>query len=318
MQPQIRSVNTLLVLNNIRSVEIKANAKINLTLDVGQKRPDGFHDVSSIMHAVSLHDRLTVTLQREQPINVALVVDGPEAHLVPAGSANIVHQAAMRYLSVLQQKGSDFGLSAITLNLTKNIPAQAGLGGGSSDAAAALLALNQLTDNSLHKRELFSIASELGSDVSFFLVGGTAWASGLGETITPVCYDDEPLFFTVAKPHIGVSTALAYAALDAFEDRTIGDSTQQWIDSTESISCRTIHNDFHTVIRKNYNEIDDLCSFMENYRRRDVCLQPPMLCGSGSSVFAMVHNWESAVALATEINDSKLAAAWAVSSDMRQ
>ena len=127
------------------SITRRAYAKINLTLDVGLRRPDGYHDIRSIMQTIALHDTLTVTRTPNQP-GVVLEVTGDEAEGVPADASNLVHQAAVRLQKTIAARGMlAADQSGLHLRLEKCIPSQAGLGGGSSDAAAALLAVSSLS-----------------------------------------------------------------------------------------------------------------------------------------------------------------------------
>ncbi len=143
------------------SITRKAYAKINLTLDVGPRRPDGYHDIASIMQTIALHDTLTVTPTPNVP-GVRLEVTGEAAEGVPADDTNLVYRAAV---SLWQNTAAP----GVHITLHKEIPSQAGLGGGSSDAAATLKAVNDLFGLSLSLQQLTEIGSALGADVPFFL-----------------------------------------------------------------------------------------------------------------------------------------------------
>ena len=193
----------------MKSVTRRAYAKINLTLDVGTRRADGYHEIRSVMQTVALHDTLTVTATPEAP-GIHLEVQGEEAAGVPADQTNLVHQAAVRLQKIAAARQTlTGGQCSLHITLHKRIPSQAGLGGGSSDAAAAMLAVNALFGLSLTPRRLSEIGAALGADVPFFLTGGTALAEGLGEKIIPLppLVPDWPL--VVVKPRVGVSTAAA-------------------------------------------------------------------------------------------------------------
>ena len=149
----------------------KAYAKVNLTLAVGEKRPDGYHEVVSVMQRVSLCDTLTAEQTRE---GITLTCSDPA---LPSGEENLAHRAA----SLFFRETGIAGGAALTLE--KRIPSQAGLGGGSSDAASALLALRKLYAPALPDTELETMAAALGSDVPFFIRGGTQLATGRGEVL---------------------------------------------------------------------------------------------------------------------------------------
>lgn len=179
----------------------KAYAKVNLTLAVGEKRPDGYHEVVSVMQRVSLHDTLTAEQTRE---GITLRCSDPA---LPSGEENLAHRAA----SLFFRETGIAGGAALTLE--KRIPSQAGLGGGSSDAASALLALRKLYAPALSDTELETMAAALGSDVPFFIRGGTQLATGRGEVLSPL----PPLtdgWFVIVKPTESFSTPAMYRRLD--------------------------------------------------------------------------------------------------------
>lgn len=179
----------------------KAYAKVNLTLAVGEKRPDGYHEVVSVMQRVSLHDTLTAEQTRE---GITLTCSDPA---LPSGEENLAHRAA----SLFFRETGITGGAALTLE--KRIPSQAGLGGGSSDAASALLALRKLYAPALSDTELETMAAALGSDVPFFIHGGTQLATGRGEVLSPL----PPLtdgWFVIVKPTESFSTPAMYRRLD--------------------------------------------------------------------------------------------------------
>lgn len=179
----------------------KAYAKVNLTLAVGEKRPDGYHEVVSVMQRISLHDTLTAEQTRE---GITLTCSDPA---LPSGEENLAHRAA----SLFFRETGIAGGAALTLE--KRIPSQAGLGGGSSDAASALLALRKLYAPALPDTELETMAAALGSDVPFFIRGGTQLATGRGEVLSPL----PPLtdgWFVIVKPTESFSTPAMYRRLD--------------------------------------------------------------------------------------------------------
>ena len=179
----------------------KAYAKVNLTLAVGEKRPDGYHEVVSVMQRVSLCDTLTAEQTRE---GITLTCSDPA---LPSGEENLAHRAA----SLFFRETGIAGGAALTLE--KRIPSQAGLGGGSSDAASALLALRKLYAPALSDTELETMAAALGSDVPFFIRGGTQQATGRGEVLSPL----PPLtdgWFVIVKPTESFSTPAMYRRLD--------------------------------------------------------------------------------------------------------
>jgi 4-diphosphocytidyl-2-C-methyl-D-erythritol kinase len=188
-----------------RTLRVRAHAKINLRLRVGAVQADGFHPLQTVFQSLALHDTLHLTPRR-----------GPFAltcsdSAVPVDDRNLVTRAARALWRALGRSGEPAGAA---IHLTKHIPMQAGLGGGSSDAAAALEALAALWRRRGDRPDLASIAASLGSDVPYFLVGGTALGLGRGDELYPLA--DLPVFHVVlALPAFGVPTADAYRWFDA-------------------------------------------------------------------------------------------------------
>jgi 4-diphosphocytidyl-2-C-methyl-D-erythritol kinase len=191
-------------------VILRPSAKINLTLRVGPARPDGYHDVRTLFQSITLHDTLTVS-PRKGPFGLTCRTPG-----VPADRTNLVWRAADVLWEAVGRTG---GARDAHIKLEKSIPSQAGLGGGSADAAAALVGLNTVWNARLSRRDLMHLGARIGSDVPFFLHGGTALGVGRGEELYPVD-DVHRMGVIIIKPSFGVSTAEAYGWLDA--DRASG------------------------------------------------------------------------------------------------
>jgi len=224
---------------------VKAPAKINLSLDVLHKRPDGYHEVEMIMTTIDLADRLELSLLDRDEIQII-----SHNRFVPDDQRNLAYQAAL----LLKKRFSVNRGVAITIE--KNIPVAAGLAGGSSDAAAALKGLNKLWKLGLTIDELAELGAEIGSDVSFCVYGGTALAKGRGEIISylpapPTCW------VVLAKPHIGVSTADVYRRLDL--NGIHHPNTKKMIQSIENDNfmgvCTHLGNVLEDVTLKLYPEV---------------------------------------------------------------
>lgn len=195
-----------------REVCRAAPAKINLYLAVLGRRSDGYHELANVMQTLDLADQVTVRRGNAPGISLDVRSDGttPAATgQVPTGPDNLVVRAARAYLL-----GAGAPDTPVQIELLKRIPAGGGLGGGSSDAAATLLALHELLDGPVSAQDLSRMAAELGSDVPFFLAGGTALCTGRGELVTPL---DPPRPFTaeLLLAPMPVPTPAVYAALDA-------------------------------------------------------------------------------------------------------
>jgi len=188
-----------------RALVLRPSAKVNLTLRVGPRRDDGYHEVQTLMQSIGLADTLTVS---GRPGPFGLLSRSPG---VPTDRTNLVWRAAELLWRDLGRPGDPRDAH---IKLEKQIPVAAGLGGGSSDAAAALVGLNTVWAGRRSRRDLIQLAAELGSDVPFFLHGGTAIGLGRGEELYPVD-DVARLGVVVIKPSFGVGTAEAYGWLDA-------------------------------------------------------------------------------------------------------
>ena len=178
-----------------------APAKINLCLHVLGRRPDGYHELAMIMQRVSLYDRLEMTLTGEPGVRVIC----PGVDLPPDGE-NIAARAARRLLALAGER------CGVEIVIDKQIPVAAGLGGGSSDAAAVLMGLNDMLELGLDSTTLMAEGARLGADVPFFIFGATAWATGIGDRLEKV-EDMPPLWYVLVNPGLAVSTAWVYQNL---------------------------------------------------------------------------------------------------------
>jgi 4-diphosphocytidyl-2-C-methyl-D-erythritol kinase len=190
----------------VTSVSVRVPAKINLQLAVGPPRADGYHDLVTVFHAVSLFDQVTV----EPAGRDGVTVTGEGADRVPAGRDNL----ALRAISALRAAVRDREACPVHVTIAKRIPVAAGLAGGSADAAAALVACNELWATGLTQRELCGIAAAVGSDVAFALLGGTAVGRGRGERLTPALAPATRYHWVLAFADGQLSTPAVYAALD--------------------------------------------------------------------------------------------------------
>ena len=263
--------------NTLDRVLVLAPAKVNWTLDVLAKRSDGYHDIESVMQTVSLPDY--VILSRRDAPGIGLTVAGPMAAGVPTDSSNLAHRAAGLILNA-----AGCPSHGIHIDLTKLIPSQSGLGGGSSDAASVLLGINRLLGEPFTTHDLLPIAKELGADVSFFLYGGTCRVRGIGEVVEPI--ESGPrASFVIIKPRFGVSTKEAYRALDESLGRESARSTREWPDGGLS-------NDFEAVVFEMTPELKTTRQALFDAGATKV-----LLCGSGSCLAAFTPEpmalWET-------------------------
>ncbi len=193
----------------MNKMTILAPAKINLYLNVTGKRPDGYHNIESVMQSVSLFDRLTITkYEADEGRSVRLIMEGISIAGDP--EQNLICRAASAFFAAAEIDTYD-----ILVYLEKNIPTEAGLGGGSADAAATIVALDRLYETGYSKKQLCEIGVKLGADVPFCIMGGTIKTEGIGEIMTPLS-PMPPCHILLAKADGGkVSTAEAYRRIDA-------------------------------------------------------------------------------------------------------
>ena len=272
-----------------RHVEEKACAKVNLTLSVGEKRPDGYHEVETVMTGVGLHD--TVTLYRNAGPWDKLECDPP---VTERAGDNLCMKALRVFFEEFGPK-KDF----VSIRLEKNIPTQAGLGGGSSDAAAVLRGLRTLYAPNMTDTQLEKMAEKLGSDVPFFIRGGTALATGRGEKLQALP-DMPPCWLVIVKPEESHPTAAMYAALDRAAARTGGNSRAVLAGlerSDLSAIAAGLNNDFQQVLP----EGSSIPVIVEALRQLGAL--NAQMTGSGSAVFGLFHRREDAEVAASVLKE---------------
>ena len=266
-------------------VEIRAPAKVNLFLEVLGKRPDGYHEIATLMAAVSLYDVLE--FRDDASGQVHLTCNDPA---LDTGPSNLVCKSA----AVLRRHtGTTLGAA---VHLTKRIPMAAGLAGGSSDAAATLAGLNQLWRLGLTNGELAVLAAEIGSDVAFFFHTPLAWATGRGEVVTAQPLG-RPLDLLIVAPGVGLSTADVYRQVTP-------PATPQ---SGAAIRAAAAAGDVEAIGRALHNRLqapaEQLCPTVAAWQQRLAGLGAAgaMMSGSGSSLFALCRDRHEAVRLAREV-----------------
>ena len=266
---------------------LQAPAKVNLTLLVSARRGDGYHDVSTVMQTVDLCDTLTLTGEGR---GLTLTCTDPA---VPADDSNLVLRAAALFCQELHLPVPD-----LHLHLQKRIPSQAGLGGGSSNAASALLALRTLYAPALSDEKLECMAAWLGSDVPFFIRGGTMHCTGRGERIAPL----PPLtagWFVIVKPPEGFSTPAMYRRLDELPPEPA---------RPDGMTAALESGDIRAVAAALYNSFeravppDSAVRAIEDALRVHGALAA-MLSGSGSAVFGLFDREDTAHAAAGALRE---------------
>ena len=269
------------------SITLRAFAKINLSLRITAVREDGFHDVRTLLQAIDLFDRVKCET-RKGPFEIRCDMPG-----VPIDRANLVWKAAQLLWDAAGRAGEPRGA---VVTLQKRIPMMAGLGGGSSDAAAALVGLRRLWKLRLSDAQLHAIASRLGSDVPFFLVGGTALGLGRGDELDPL--ENLPHYWVVrAIPPFGISTPDAY----------------RWFDEAEQTGSRPVSgdgfqlfpnvplgNDLEAPVAARYPAIGEL-----KKRLADEGALMAAMSGSGSAVFGVFPSAAAARRAARALTSSR-------------
>ena len=290
------------------AIKEKAYAKINLFLDVCAKRPDGFHEIKTVMHTVSLCDDVTVFYTPSDRTNIRVSVDGNK--FLPQDSRNLAYAAAQLYLDRC-------ALSAnIDIKLKKRIPVAAGLAGGSSDAAAVLRALNKVNKRLLTDKALSELSSELGSDVPYCLMGKTALCEGRGEKMTRLP-DVSIGYAVIAIAGEFVSTPKAYGALDAvFSDfdgsePTGGDEKYPVLKSAIDIGRLDVNGLFNVFERAVLPECPKATSIKAELLTLGA--KAAMMSGSGPSVFGIFDTLSKAEAAANILSQKGITATVACS-----
>jgi len=252
-------------------LRVPAFAKINLSLEVRGVRPDGYHELSTVFQTIKLHDVLSFS-PTSGPFDIRC--DEPAC---PVGRTNLIWKAAQ----LLWREGGFAGRPrGVRVRLQKNIPMQAGLGGGSSDAAAALVTLSKMWNITLAPRQRARLAKKLGADVAFFLSGGTALGEGAGDRIKAL-EDRPPSWVVVVVPGFGVSTKEAYGWLDRDRDR-----------DGKTAHARSM-NDLQAPVAARHPEIADIVHTLQVAGSSHASMS-----GSGSAVFGLFPTHAQATAAA--------------------
>ncbi|NMA82680.1 MAG: 4-(cytidine 5'-diphospho)-2-C-methyl-D-erythritol kinase [Epulopiscium sp.] len=277
----------------MRELYLRARAKINLTLDVTGKREDGYHDVEMIMQTVNLYDELWI-----QRIYAPTIRLHSNLKWLPRDQRNLAYQAA-------QLMRDTYGFTdGVYIYLKKRIPVAAGLGGGSSDAAAVLVGLNKLFNLKITQEELMALGLQLGADVPYCILRGTALATGIGEKLTalapmPRCW------VVLAKPDIYISTAQVYGNLK-LENIKKRPSTQQVIEAIQKGELEEVasglYNVLETVTGKDYEVIGQIKKFLNKHGSLG-----SIMSGSGPTVFGIFNDKEKARYAARQLREQNMA-----------
>lgn len=259
------------------SIKVKTSAKINLSLDVVGRKPDGYHLIESIFQSVNIYDIITVSKIEN---GIHLTCNEPE---IPCDSRNIAYKAARLFLDKTGIK------SGINIHIEKHIPSQAGLGGGSSDGAGVLYAMNTLFDTNIDICDLAKFGANISADTAFFIYGGTAFVQGIGEIINPIRLLP-PIELVIAKGRSGISTPEAYKMIDELSEPNHIDTRKllKAIDKGKFMyHCNCCGNIFEQV-----TSIIDVFDIKKRMLTNGA--ENAVMSGSGSAVFGIFKDSEAA------------------------
>ena len=274
-------------------ISLKALAKINLGLDVVRRREDGYHEVRMIMQTIQLYDRLDIKRTQEPGIQIQTNLS-----FLPVNENNLIYKAAKLLMD-------EFSITdGVSVKLDKRIPVAAGMAGGSTDAAAMLVGVNRLFSLGLTKRQLMERGVQIGADVPYCIMRGTALAEGIGEALSPL----PPMVkcpVLIAKPSISVSTKFVYQNLK-LDDTTIHPDIDRLIDDIKAKNLHDIAahmgNVLETVTIPNYPVIDEIKKHMLSNGAVGA-----MMSGSGPTVFGLFDDEDTAKKAYKAMRSSHLA-----------
>ncbi|MBE6885674.1 MAG: 4-(cytidine 5'-diphospho)-2-C-methyl-D-erythritol kinase [Ruminococcaceae bacterium] len=255
----------------MNQITLKAYAKLNLTLDIIDRRADGYHNLRMLMQSVDLFDTVTITRGGE---GIRVILSDAE---IPSDERNTAYRAAMAFyrLAEIEPEG-------LTIEIEKRIPSQAGMAGGSADAAAVLEGMNTLYKTQISNHQLIELGAEIGADVPFCIVGGTKLVEGIGDLITDLPEID-PCYFVIAKGETGVNTGAAFRRFDE-----CGSSSRP---DTDSVLAALVAGDLEAAGQGFANalydaaDLPEIGELIEKIKEFDPL--GAVMTGSGSAVFGM-------------------------------
>ena len=268
-----------------------AFAKINLTLDVLGKREDGYHDLQSVMQAISIRDDIEIDVGTGKPWNLTCTMEG-----IPCDERNLAWKAAKVFFDTIK-KDPD----GLEIRITKRIPVEAGLGGGSADAAAVLRALNKHYGNPLSVFALAELGAQVGSDVPFCVVCGTAMVEGRGEKLR-MLPDIPQCVFVVCKPDFSVSTPDLYKKIDevAIPKRPDNRAMESALLAGDlGKVAENVYNVFDPIVTADHLELNYIKSIFNSYGAIGY-----QMTGSGSACFAIMPDFEYAAVVCNMLKDN--------------
>ena len=268
-----------------------AFAKLNLTLDVLGKREDGYHDLQSVMQTISIRDDIEIDVGTGKPWKLLCSVEG-----IPTDETNLAWKAAKVYCDAMHKDPN-----GLEIRITKRIPSGAGMGGGSADAAAVLRALNRYYDNPLSIFALAELGAQVGSDVPFCTLCGTAMVEGRGERLRKLP-DIPDCVFVVCKPEFSVSTPELYKKIDSVDiaKRPNNRAMESALVAGDlGKVAENLCNVFDPVVTEEHLELNYIKSIFNSYGAVGY-----QMTGSGSAVFAIVSEFEIAAVICNMLKEN--------------
>ena len=273
-----------------RTITLSANAKINLYLRIAGRRPDGYHELETVMQSVTLADTVTVSYDADaRGKSISLTCTDPA---IPCDGRNIAVKCAERFLDT-------FGINDCTvkIHIDKRIPAAGGLAGGSTDGAAVLRALNSLTGADASQTELCSIGAKVGADIPFCVAGGTALCTGIGDVLAPLDIPSPGYSVLIVSPGGGVSTPEAYAAIDRAGTIPAFPASGVTAALRDGTCPTSLHNDFESVILP----LNGNAALVKRILAENGA-DAAMMSGSGPTVFGLFSDRGKCASAAAEVN----------------
>ncbi len=260
----------------MKTIKIKTPAKINLTLEIVNKRPDGFHNIQSVMQLIDLYDYLTISIEDSDKKEILLSGTSDE---IPYNEKNLVYKAAELFLNRINSHNHK-----IQIYIEKNIPVSAGLAGGSTNGAGTIYGLNKLFNNILSRTELHELCGQLGSDLNVCLEGGCLLATSRGEVIEKLPFKECNV--SLIKPiNLGISAKEAYTKYSELKNKPNYDYTHKMIDSIKigTDLSQFLYNDLETAVFDDYAELQKIKNIYPS----------SVMSGSGSTYFMLNNDFQA-------------------------
>lgn len=250
-------------------IKVKTPAKINLTLEITGKRADGFHDIKSIMQMINLYDYLTFDIEDSENLEITLDGNNPK---IPYNEKNIVYKAIKLYFEKAKVKNKK-----IHVYLEKHIPSEAGLAGGSTNAAGTFFVLNKYFNNALSMEELHELCAKLGSDLNVCLMGGCTLATGRGEKVERLPFREYPV--SLIKPGVGISAKEGYQRYAELENKPNFNNTEKMIEALK------VGDDIKDLVQ---NDLElGVFDHFEELQKIKKANPKSIMSGSGSTYFVL-------------------------------